>query len=90
MPAPRQILDLLTRHELLALADEHRVIVGDRRVKSHIADQLETRGPLLAEMLAGFSRNRLAELCRLLGLDGGGRAKAPLVERLAAPPKAPS
>jgi hypothetical protein len=32
MPAPRPILDILSRNELLALADEHRVIVGDRRV----------------------------------------------------------
>jgi hypothetical protein len=31
-----------SRDELLALADGHRVIVGDRRVKAHIDEQLET------------------------------------------------
>lgn len=88
MPTPRQILDLLSRDELLGLVDGHDVIVGNRRIKSHIADRLEERGAPLAELMAGLSRDRLAELCRLLGLDGGGRAKAPLIARLAAPPEA--
>jgi hypothetical protein len=34
----------LSCDELLALADGHRVIVGDRRVKAHIAEQLGTTG----------------------------------------------
>jgi type I restriction enzyme M protein len=89
MPTPRQVLDLLSRDELLALADGHGVIVGDRRVKSHIADQLEATWPGAAQMFGGFSRDRLADLCRALGLDGGGRAKAPLVERLAGTPAPP-
>lgn len=83
MPTPRQVLDLLSRDELLALADEHQVIVGDRRVKAHIAEQLDTKGPALGEMIAGLPRDRLAELCRTLGLDDSGKAKQPLIERLA-------
>ncbi|XXT22068.1 hypothetical protein WME94_10965 [Sorangium sp. So ce429] len=83
MPTPRQVLDRLSRNELLALADAHRLIIGDRRVKAHIADRIEMTGPPMLELLAGLSRDRLAELCRLLGLDGGGRAKAPLITRLA-------
>ena len=90
MPTPRQVLDLLSRNELLALADGHRIIVGDRRVKSHIVDRLETTGPAQGELLAGLSRDRLAELCRLLGLEGGGRAKAPLIARLATPLEKPA
>ena len=41
MPTTRQILDLLSRDELLGLFDDHNVIVSDRRVKSHLADCLE-------------------------------------------------
>jgi type I restriction enzyme M protein len=92
MPTPRQVLDLLSRDELLALADSHGVIVGDRRVKSHIADQLEASGPGLAGMLGGLSRDRLKELCRALDLDDAGKEKAGLVGRLAAtaPAEAPT
>jgi type I restriction enzyme M protein len=92
MPTPRQVLDVLSREELLACADGHGVIVGDRRVKSHIADQLEAKGTALAEVLAGLSRDRLKELCRALALDDGGKEKAHLIARLAAesaPPSSP-
>ncbi|XXY77434.1 class I SAM-dependent DNA methyltransferase [Sorangium sp. So ce295] len=83
MPTPRQVLDLLSRNELLALADAHRLSIGDRRVKAHIADRIEMTGPPMPDLLVGLSRDRLAELCRQFGLDGGGRAKAPLITRLA-------
>ncbi|WP_437614432.1 hypothetical protein WMF20_15535 [Sorangium sp. So ce834] len=52
MPTPRQVLDLLSRNELLALADAHRLIVVDRRVKAHIADRIEMTGPPIPELLA--------------------------------------
>jgi type I restriction enzyme M protein len=84
VPTLRQVLDLLSRDELLQLADGHGVIVGDRRVKAHIADQLEANGPTQAALLAGLRRDRLKELCRGLGLPDAGRDKASLVERLAA------
>ncbi|WP_441291478.1 hypothetical protein ACSRUE_14355 [Sorangium sp. KYC3313] len=45
MPTPRQVLDHLSRNELLALADPHRLIIGDRRAKTHIADRIEMTGP---------------------------------------------
>lgn len=86
MPPTRQILDLLSRDELLELVGKHDVTVGDKRVKSHLADRLEEKGPPLATLLAGFSRDALKELCRKLGLDDGGREKAVLVARLAAAP----
>lgn len=35
MPTPRQVLDPLSRNELLALVDAHRLFIGDRRVKAH-------------------------------------------------------
>jgi type I restriction enzyme M protein len=83
MPTKRQVLDLLTRDELGGLVDRHEVIVADRRSKTHLADRLEEKAPALAELLAGFSRDRLKELCRDLGLDDTGKEKAALVERLA-------
>lgn len=94
MPTKRQVFAHLTRDELNALIDRHDVIVANRRSASHLADRLDERGPALPEILAGFSRDRLKELCRALHLDDSGRDKTPLVERLAglpgAPPKPPS
>jgi type I restriction enzyme M protein len=86
MPTLRQVLDLLSRDELLALVDAHGVIVGSRRAKAHLADRLEEKGLAPDLLLGGLSRDRLGELCRALGLDDGGRAKAPLIERLSGGP----
>ena len=83
VPNARQILDLLSRDELLRLADHHGVIVGDRRQKAHIADRLEEKGPALPELLVDLSRDRLKELCRALGLDDSGKEKAGIVARIA-------
>ena len=80
-PAPmlnaRPILDLLSRDELLRLADHHGVLVGDRRQKGHIADRLEENGPALPDLLVDLSRDRLKELCRALGLDDSGKGRPP-------------
>jgi type I restriction enzyme M protein len=83
MPTARQLLDILTRDELLQLADHHGVTVRDRRQKAHLAEQLEAQGHALPELLADFSRDRLKELCRALGLDDGGKEKAAIIARLA-------
>ena len=44
MPPARQLLDILTRDELLQLADHHGVTVCYRRQKVHLAEQLEAQG----------------------------------------------
>lgn len=73
MSSKRHVLDLLSRDELADLADRHAVTARDRRSRAALADALDADGPALAELLAGFSRDRLKELCRALGLDDGGR-----------------
>lgn len=83
MPTKRQVLEKLNRNELLALADLHELAVEDRRVRDQlVAAAAGSRKVVLADALAEFSRDRLKEICRELGLDDGGREKAPLVERL--------
>jgi type I restriction enzyme M protein len=83
MPSKRQVLENLSRNELLTVADRHQLAVQDRRVRDQLVEAVAgSRKVGLAEALAGLSRDRLKELCRALGLDDGGRDKAPLVERL--------
>lgn len=85
MPTPRDILELLSRSELLWLADLFRVQLPERLRKEPIVNALaSTPGVKLDEMLLRLSRDRLKELCVQSGLDSGGREKASLVERLVA------
>jgi type I restriction enzyme M protein len=83
MPTARQVLDLLSRDELLRLVDRHGVIVGSRQQKAHLVERLEEKGPALPELLADFSRDRLKEICRSLGLDDSGKEKAGIIARIA-------
>lgn len=83
MPTKRQVLENLSRNELLALADLHELAVEDRRVRNQLVDAAAgSRRVVLADALASLSRDRLKELCRELGLDDSGREKAQLIERL--------
>ncbi len=83
MPTKRQVLETLNRNELLALVDLHELAVEDRRVRDQLVDAAAgSRKVVLADAFAKFSRDRLKELCRELGLDDGGREKAQLIERL--------
>lgn len=90
MPTARQLLDLLTRDELLHLVDHHGVTVRDRRQKAHLAEQLEAKAHPLPELLQGLSRDRLKELCRALGLDDSGKEKAAIIARLAGTAASPA
>jgi type I restriction enzyme M protein len=83
MPTKRALLDLLTRDELHRLVDTYAIIVADRRLKAHLVDRVEEKGPAVPALLGDLSRDRLKELCRALGLDDGGKEKAVLVARLA-------
>ncbi|WP_437947529.1 type I restriction-modification system subunit M N-terminal domain-containing protein [Sorangium sp. So ce296] len=79
----RQVLDRLTRDELIAAVDLYGIEVADRRAKAALADAL-ARSPQvdLGDALGRLSRDRLKQLCRDLSLDDSGREKAALVGRL--------
>ncbi len=83
MPTKRQILGQLKRDELLAAVDRFELQVHDRRVRKQLIGALAAaRRARLSEILGKLKRDRLKELCRSLGLDDGGRAKAVIIERL--------
>ncbi len=84
MPSKRQVLDQLKRDELIAAVARFELPVADRRRRDLLIEALaSSRKATLTEVLGDFKRARLKQLCRDLGLDDGGRAKAPIVERLA-------
>jgi superfamily II DNA or RNA helicase len=84
MPTKRQVLDLLSRHELLTYLDKYELVVPDRRLKDAIVETLAAAHRVqLDQLLIGFKRAQLQEMCRALGLEDSGREKALFVERLA-------
>lgn len=79
----RELLGQLKRDELLAVVELFGVEVANRRAKEGLVDALESAANVvLADVLGGFSRDRLKELCRAFELDDSGREKALLVGRL--------
>ncbi|XXT21456.1 N-6 DNA methylase [Sorangium sp. So ce429] len=83
MPTPRDVLLLLPRAALAALADRFGVDLPDRRKKAAIIDaMLSAPGLQLDELLRALRVDELKELCRALGLDARGRDKAVLVARV--------
>lgn len=81
MPNARQVLDLFSRDELLALVDQHNLEVADRRQRAPLIERL-AKLPL-PELLADLPRERLKEVCRDLSLDDSGRDKASIIARIA-------
>jgi hypothetical protein len=83
MPNYRQILEKLTRDELLTAVSTFNLEVADRRRRDLLVDALigsqTTRVP---EVLRALPRPRLMDLCRSLGLSDRGREKAVLLARL--------
>jgi hypothetical protein len=83
MATKRDVLAHLTRDELLAVVDRFTLAVPDRRAKEGLVEAVSaSKKATLAEILPGYARERLKELCRALGLDDGGKEKAPIVERI--------
>jgi type I restriction enzyme M protein len=81
--AKRTILEALTRPELLVVAEAYALQVADRRVRDQLVDAASaSRKVDLTAVLGELSRDRLKELCRELGLDDGGKEKAPIIERI--------
>ena len=82
----RQVLDLLTKSELLEWVEFYELPVADRHVRDRLVDALaSSRRANLDEILPGFSKDRLKELCSTLGLRTSGLDKAGLVDQLAGP-----
>lgn len=82
------LIRALSRDELLAIVDRLSLTVPDRRAKAGMIGAVTgvtlTR---LEEVLKGFSRDRLRELCRALELDDSSREKSVLVGLLIAETK---
>ena len=90
MPSKRSVLELLNRAELLSFLDLAGLSVIDRRKKELLVDALSgSRRARLSDYLATFSRARLQDLCRGVGVDDSGREKAVLIDRITGG-KAPS
>ena len=83
MSTKRDVLAHLTRDELLAVVDRFELAAPDRRAKEGLVEAVAaSKKATLGEILPGYARDRLKELCRALGLDDGGKEKAPIVERI--------
>ena len=83
MAKKRDVLELLNRGELLGVLDAHDLTVEDRRRKDLLIDGIDRSHKAKApDFLLDLPRNRLKEMCRGLGLDDSGRAKADIVARL--------
>ncbi|WP_437487080.1 N-6 DNA methylase [Sorangium sp. So ce1014] len=83
MPTPRDVLLLLPRADLTALADRFEVDLPDRRKKAAIVDAMLSAPGLRAEgLLRALPLGQLKGLCRTLDLDARARDKATLVARL--------
>lgn len=78
-----QVLDLLKRDELAEMIDDLGLTVADRRVHQNLRDAVDQSSVPLTTLLEPVPRARLKEMCRVLGIDDGGRGKAPIIERLA-------
>jgi len=84
MPTKRDVLAHLSRDELLAIVDRFELALPDRRAKEKIIEAVaSSHKATLPEILAGYSRDRLKELCRAVGVDDSGKEKAGIIERLA-------
>jgi hypothetical protein len=82
-PWRTQVIELLKRDELNDVIDDQKLVVGDRRVLNNLREAVDKSSTPLTLALERLPRARLKELCRVLGLDDGGKEKAPIIERLA-------
>jgi type I restriction enzyme M protein len=83
MATKRAILEHLTADELRGVIDQAGLVVNDRRARDPMIDAIGgSRKTDLEPVLAEMSRDRLKELCGMLGLSDSGRDKALLVARI--------
>lgn len=83
MPAKRELLEALTRDELLSILDAQDLQAEDRRKKDAVLEVLAKARSLKPEdILEPLSRDRLKELCRAFNLEDSGKAKTDIIARL--------
>jgi type I restriction enzyme M protein len=83
MPQKRDVLQLLSRDELVVVVDRFELSAADRRSKDALVDAVaSSKKATLLEVLPELSRDRLKELCRAFDLGDSGREKSALVDRL--------
>jgi type I restriction enzyme M protein len=83
MSTKREILEHLTRDELVAVVERFGLEVADRRAKAGLVEAVAgSKKAGLGDILGDLPRDRLKDLCRARGLDDSGREKAAIVERL--------
>ncbi|MES1244266.1 MAG: DISARM system SNF2-like helicase DrmD [Acidobacteriota bacterium] len=82
-PAPRSILEVLTRARLAAVGRELGVPIPASAVKeAQIEAMASSPGLALAELLRFLGRDELRAACRAHGLDDSGRSRPALLARL--------
>ena len=85
MAIRRDILIFLTRDELIDFVEYFRLGVKNLKSTDLLIEALAaSKRATLTLALPRFTRARLKQLCRALGLEDSSRTKASLVERLAA------
>lgn len=83
MPTKKRILETLSLKELQDIASAYELEVYDRRVRDQlVASASHSRKVALADVLGEYSRDRLKEICRELGLPDQGKEKAPIIDRI--------
>ena len=83
MPTKHAILSGLSAEDLRAYVDHYGLEVDDRRVKTQMVDALVgCEEATIEKILGDWYRDDLKALCRALGLDDSGRAKAEIVARI--------
>ncbi len=79
----RVALAALPRASLARLTEHFALLVADRRVADdHVDALVRARRVDFADLLAQLSRDDLKAACEALGLDGNGREKLPLIDRI--------
>lgn len=78
-----EIIELLKRDELVEICEKFEIPVQDRRVVQNLRVAVDLADVSLNALLEGLPRTRLKEICRVQGLDEGGREKAVLIHRIA-------
>lgn len=83
MSQKREVLQHLTRDELLSVVDRFELAPKDRRGKDRLIETIaSSKKAMLGDILPELSRDRLKDLCRAFDLDDGGREKGALIDRL--------
>jgi len=78
------LLPALSPDDLLAIVDHLSLTVPDRLARAGLVDaevEVEVKAARIAETLQTFSRDRLKERCRTMGLDDSGREWGGIVAR---------